>query len=314
MNPLPQRPRAHVVGDVAVQSFLASCPAEWILSPVGSATDYGLDVRVELSRDGLVTGEEFAAQIKGKTKVVGDPKAISVRVQGSTINYWLAKLVPTMLVAVDTAEGRIWFGWFDEIYPSFPEPVTSKQKVKLRLKRRVDSSFAEHNTDFLADYYTAARAELVGLNDRLALARLALHVSALARVLTQLHLLLSGARSMEEIDDEFRMLFLEFGVHDAFLSRVWQEDSVWRLPLRTRTVRALKPRIEAYLGESGTFWLREHEVGRGDIRIVPFSYQKLKSHLIPALYTAWDLEEALLHFLTLGDPEHYEKTKELRRP
>src|SRR5947208_1977939 len=95
MNPLPQRPPSHFAGDEAVRLFMQACPQEWVIAPV--APDYGLDLRIELVRDGAVTGEEFAVQIKGRKRL----RHTRVRVAHSTVNYWLGKLQPTMIVAVN---------------------------------------------------------------------------------------------------------------------------------------------------------------------------------------------------------------------
>jgi hypothetical protein len=61
MNPapvLPQRPKSHVVGDKAVEIVIAACDPAWVIAPVSK--DYGLDLRIEVTRGGYVAdGPKF---------------------------------------------------------------------------------------------------------------------------------------------------------------------------------------------------------------------------------------------------------------
>ena len=104
---LPQRPPAHVTGDAAVTSFAAACDRAWIVAPVHKEHDYGLDLRIEVARGGYVTGEEFLVQVKGRRAI--DPNSHllpQAKISQSTINYWLAKLQPVMIVIVDLMRNK----------------------------------------------------------------------------------------------------------------------------------------------------------------------------------------------------------------
>jgi Domain of unknown function (DUF4365) len=101
----PQRPASHVSGDEAVQCFLSACPAEWV--PSQAQRDYGIDVRLEIVREGGVTGEEFLVQIKGRQRAIPKGRVIA-KIEQPTINYWLGKILPVMIVVVDLADGTIW--------------------------------------------------------------------------------------------------------------------------------------------------------------------------------------------------------------
>ena len=70
MNKFPKRPESHVTGDRAVEVFVSQCDPEWIVNTV--VKDYGLDLRVEVTHDGFVTGEEFFVQVKGRTSIDTD--------------------------------------------------------------------------------------------------------------------------------------------------------------------------------------------------------------------------------------------------
>ena len=105
MPRFPKRPGSHVAADDAIQLFLASCPKEWVVSPI--ERDYGLDLRIEVSRSGEVTGEEFFVQVKGRQATKS--KDVTVRISQPTINYWLGKLHPVMIVLVDLSRRLFWF-------------------------------------------------------------------------------------------------------------------------------------------------------------------------------------------------------------
>ena len=109
---LPQRPKSHVVGDKAVEIVIAACDPAWVVAPVNK--DYGLDLRIEVTRGGYVTGEEFAVQVKGRASVrVKDNLPPLADVRQTTVNYWLGKLTPTMIAVVDTADGEIFYDWLE---------------------------------------------------------------------------------------------------------------------------------------------------------------------------------------------------------
>ena len=69
-----------------------------VIAPVNK--DYGLDLRIEVTRGEYVTGEEFAVQINGQAsvRVKGDLPPLA-NVRQATVNYWLGKLTPTMIAA-----------------------------------------------------------------------------------------------------------------------------------------------------------------------------------------------------------------------
>jgi len=299
VEPLPQRPAAHVVGDEAVRLFLAACPREWIPAPL--AADYGLDVRLEIVREGRVTGEEFAVQVKGRNQV--RPRAdglVTVRVEHSTVNYWLGKLTPTMVVVADTSERRLWYGWLEHAYADYPRRLKREGRLELALRSEVDCNFPEAASTYVCEWFSRLRDEIHRLPDRVQLSRFSLHVAALARCLTQIHLALTSGRPVEELQDLLHFLFLEFGFHDGFLLSLWETDSPWSQPLSSRIAGVVSPKLKEYIERRGHFWMREKRVTQGDMDFIPFSYDGLKRYLVPTLEAAWDLQDALNQLIVLG--------------
>jgi len=299
MHQFPQRPLAHVVGDEAVLLFVQACPREWVVAPV--APDYGLDVRVELVKGGAVTGEEFAAQIKGKTKVRPNGKGfVGVQVKPSMINYWLGKLHPTMIVTVNTARRRLWYGWLDQVYPDYPRRLAAEGDIELQLRDRVAPDFSDVVSRYVSSYFSKLRDETLRLGDRVQLSRLSLHVGAVARTLTQIHLALTSGRPIEELQDPVHFLFLEYGLHDSFLLSLWEPESEWHEPLSMRVAEIVASKVETYVRLRSHFWMREQKASAGDFDLIPFSYSALSEYLIPTLKSAWDLQDALNQLLVLG--------------
>lgn len=299
MDPLPQRPTAHVVGDEAVRLFVEACPREWIPAPL--APDYGLDVRMEIVREGRVTGVEFAAQVKGRDRVRPQGKGgVSAHVSHSTVNYWLGKLNPTMIVVADTSQRRLWYSWLEHAYTGHPHPLKSEGKLKLTLRSELAPDFPDVVARYVSEWFARLRSEIQLLPDRVQLSRFSLHVAALARCLTQIHLSLTSGRSANELQERLHSMFLEFGIHDGFLLSLWEPGSPWRQPLSSRIAGVISPKLEAYIQRRGHFWMREKRVTAGDFDLIPFSYTGLQQHLVPTLEAAWDLQDALNQLIVLG--------------
>ena len=299
MEPLPKRPLAHVVGDAAVRLFVEACPREWVPAPL--APDYGLDVRMEIVREGRVTGEEFAAQVKGRQRVhPRNDGSVTADAAHSTVNYWLGKLNPTMVVLADTSERRLWYGWLEHAYADWPRPLKSNGEVVLTLRSEYGPGFPDAVGRYVSEWFARLRKEVHLLPDRSQLTRFSLHVAAVARCLTQIHLLLTSGRSVDELQDLLDLTFLEFGFHDGFLLSLWEPDSPWREPLSSRIAGVISPKLEAYVTRRAYFWMREKRVTAGDFDLIPFSYTALQQHLLPTLETAWDLQDALNQLIVLG--------------
>jgi hypothetical protein len=298
-KPLPQRPPAHVLGEKAVEIFVNGCPSNWIIAPL--QPDYGLDLRVELVRGTSVSGEEFVVQVKGRNKIYPTPQgAAKVKIKHSTINYWLGKINPTMIVCVDIQKNRIYYSWLEHAYKEYPKPLETDGNLELHLAIIAGADFPDVVTGYVSDYFSRLRVEINLGTDRVHLSRMLLHVSALTRCLTQIHLMLTSGLPMEKLKDPLNHMFLEFGLHDRFLHELRSIDSAWNFPLSSKTNNIVTKRVDGYVRLRGKFYMQEKRVTHGDLVFVPFSYSHLKQYLIPALEAAWDLQEALNELVVLG--------------
>jgi len=260
---------------------------------------------MEIVREGRVTGEEFAAQVKGRERV--HPRSngeVSARVSHSTVNYWLGKLNPTMIVVADTSQRRLWYSWLEHAYAGYPQPLKSEGRLELTLQSELAAGFPDIVASYVAEWFARLRSEIQLLPDRVQLSRFSLHVAALARcltqIITQIHLSLTSGRSADELQAQLHSMFLEFGFHDGFLLSLWEPDSSWRQPLSSRIAGVISPKLEAYIERRGHFWMREKRVTAGDFDLIPFSYTALQRHLVPTLEAAWDLQDALNQLIVLG--------------
>jgi hypothetical protein len=302
MNPLPQRPHSHITGDEAVRLFMQACPQEWVIAPV--APDYGLDLRVELVRDGAVTGEEFAVQIKGRKKL----RHTRVRVAHPTVNYWLGKLQPTMIVVVDIQQHHLWFGWLDHVYLDYPHRVSSNGDIEFHLTSEVSATFRDDVLRYISGYFDRLRDEATLLGDRLSLSRFLLHASALAQALTRIHLAATCGKPAEQLQDSLHIHLLEYGIHDSFLVSLHAPDSPWSQPLSSRIASIVASKLGEYLRLRSHFWMADHRVDAGDIALVPISYSAMPRYLLPTLEAIWELQDTLARLLTLGSASESPRT------
>jgi hypothetical protein len=299
MTTYPKRPISHFVGDKAVRMFSNICPAEWVVAPL--SPDYGLDLRVELAYEGALKGEEFGVQIKGRSQVMtGADGCVSLSIQSSTVNYWLGKLNPTMIVLADTENNRMWFNWLEYAYPKYPKLISSELSVDFHLSNQIKDEFASSVVTYVSSYFDRLRADLRDVAEDVQLSRLLLHVSALARTLTRIHLALTSGRNEKDLQDYMQLFLLGYGLHDDFLMNLWKEDSPLRLQVSSRVALIVESKLDEYIGLRNHFWLREKRVMSGEINFVPFSYKGLTKYLISTLESLWDMEEILNQLIVLN--------------
>lgn len=220
MNKFPKRPESHVAGDRAVHAFLTQCDPAWIVNPV--VKDYGLDLRVEVTQSGLVTGEEFFVQVKCRTSIDTDreypPRA---RVRHATINYWLGKLSPTLITVVDLSTGVLAFDWLQYAYASYPRLGDGDGEVELLLCKNSDAHGLQGEVlAYMRQYYSAVRRDAQDVSQSLYLTRVLFHVAALFR--TCARTAIDFQRLDSDDPNDLRQLFhaflTEFVAHDELLS------------------------------------------------------------------------------------------------
>ncbi len=108
----PIRHRNHVLenlSDINLRNFI---PVEWVLNPFPH--DYGTDYHCEVSKDGFVIGTNFTIQLKSKENEIDKNFIVITKIKRSTINRWLKRLEPTMLIVFVNSENELYWLWFEE--------------------------------------------------------------------------------------------------------------------------------------------------------------------------------------------------------
>jgi len=137
---LPQRSRSHEIGDLARGSFLDKKPPQWACNE--SQADYGWDLIVTIPSTTQRVGDDFFVQLKGSDSVsyLAESKELSHPLKVTTLNWLLAKPIPTMLAVCDVvAAGKpiFWIWLFDaaerlhQINPSWQEQETVTIRIPL---------------------------------------------------------------------------------------------------------------------------------------------------------------------------------------
>lgn len=123
---MPVRPHEHVLETVSRRKFEMNLDS-WVARTIGS-DDYGIDLTVEIFRQGFATGDSFAVQLKATREAGSKP---TVRVKTSTYNYWAAQPVPALIALWDEQTDRIWYEWAHRVRP----PKASAETLTISLTR-----------------------------------------------------------------------------------------------------------------------------------------------------------------------------------
>lgn len=299
----PKRPRSHIAGEQAVRWFSDACPENWIVSPI--QPDYGLDLRVELVRGEEVTGEEFFVQVKGRSKAsahFGD--APVVHVPSTTINYWLGKLPPVLLVLVDLSREGFWFEWFEYAYPQYPQPSETDDAVPLSLPEHTTAcDFAVEVNRHISTCYERMRQASAQWLNKAELTNLVFHAASLGRCCATMVLTLQSDRIKDEkqLRDLYRWFYFEFGLHDEFLEGRWALLEEARKESHSRLLDLLRGKLAAYRHARALFFQREARQEAGDLWLVPVKYSAVADAVKDTFVFLLDLEETLWKVLLLPE-------------
>ncbi len=294
----PKRSDSHIVGDLAVKMFANLCPSDWVITPQNP--DYGIDLRIEPSSNGVLKGEEFGVQIKGRTNTsVKKDGNVSLFIKSSTVNYWLGKLNPTMIVLADTEKKQLWFNWLEYAYSNYPSLINSDSSIEINLIHKIGGEFSEQVKKYINSYFSRLREDLKDIYQDVQLSRLLLHVSALSRTLTRIHLTLTSNQKEKDVSDYINFLLLEYGIHDDFLMNLWKDDPQLCLRASSRITLILESKFEKYINLRNHFWNREKKLSSGDFHFIPFSYKALTQYLLSTLESLWDIDELLNELIVL---------------
>src|SRR5678815_1071730 len=108
---LPQRTETHVLEERSRRAVRSFFPPEWVVNDI--ADDYGEDLHVEIYRDSVPTGFEFAVQIKATASAASDG-SFSVQVPVKTVNYLLQRAIPALVVGYNGVADAVHGVWLDE--------------------------------------------------------------------------------------------------------------------------------------------------------------------------------------------------------
>lgn len=164
---LPQRPRAHVIGDRAVTVFEYKIKSEWIPGkPI--PRDYGWDLLVTIEENGNVT-DDFFVQLKAHDKPIyvddGDGQYISESIEVATINFLLRKPMPSMLCVCDIGSGEnLFYVWINEDIqrierenPDWNKQVTVNIRVPVSNIIKRDSTIHKDIEVYVTKFHNALR-------------------------------------------------------------------------------------------------------------------------------------------------------------
>jgi hypothetical protein len=290
---LPQRPNSHVVGDKAVEILIAACDPAWAIAPVSK--DYGLDLRVEVTRGGYITGEEFAVQVKGRAsvRVKGDLLPLA-KVRQATVNYWLAKLTPIMIAVVDTSTGNIYYDWLEYCYPGYPNAGQIDGEVALPLRHNANEhDLRKEVVAYVANYYASISSEMERLSKGIYLANLLFSISALHRLATNTAIELQRIEPSEP--EELKKLLdgfcFTFASHDNLMSGL-RAGAFGHLPERSRFFQMVEAKLQSYDEVRSKFLVYRGETDQGDLMVQP-KYNEISAWLLPTIHILEDIQEIL---------------------
>ena len=253
----PKRPLSHVSGDEAVSIFTANCPAEWIVSSIHP--DYGLDLRIEITKDTAVTGEEFYVQIKGKQSIrpLSNGK-VEVQISQPTINYWLGKLNPVLIVLVDVPNKCFWFDWLENAYENYPNSKEEQANVPLTLRfKNTDTSLENEIIKYLTRFFSNLKENLSKIFENIQIVRMLFHTTELLNVCSEMIMFLKN--DTKDVDESviityWHLFYQQFGMHDLLIRIPWLYYAGKSAEPTNQIVLALESRFLAYEKIRSTFY------------------------------------------------------------
>lgn len=146
----PKRSESHQIEAESRKILNILIPQRWIVREL-SERDYGIDLYIELTNKGFVTGNMMALQVKGKEMISFNQEG-KFRFSGikkSTIRYWLGLPVPIFFVAVCLASKRCFFVNIKEANRKYDLLDGSEETVSLCLQEKMQIS---SNSSTLLEY------------------------------------------------------------------------------------------------------------------------------------------------------------------
>lgn len=122
---LPVRSEQHIVGERGLAILKLAIPRHWILRNQAEG-DYGIDVEIEISEDGKVTGQIFKAQVRTKTNIRWTQANTYSETFGSgKLLYWRSMGLPIVLFLVDESTQKVYWESATGAIPADPKVPSS---------------------------------------------------------------------------------------------------------------------------------------------------------------------------------------------
>lgn len=219
-----------------------------------------------------------------------------------------------MVVLVDVTRRRFWFDWLEYAYRDYPLVASGEGNCDIVLSAESTSTkFESDVSTYVRTHFQRLRADVARLFESTQLTRVLLHTSYLYRCCARMAITLQGEpiTDKEQIQELFYWFYLEFGLHDEFLTGVWEDFTQSKDDGSSQIRRLLSARLDEYAALRDKFYMRQQRVAAGDFYFVPVKYSAVMEHLLPMWRVLEALEEILLQSLALGRivfPEHEKQT------
>lgn len=149
------------VGDQGEMWFAAALPRGWIWQP--PRRDFGKDGLIVIRDGSELHNLEFSVQIKTSAKPrIRSGHVVLSGISRSSVQYWFASPLPTLVVAVDISSRSAWYGWHLDLFES-PKEVfgTDADTVTVRIPEKNqlnDAGWKAIRTDLLQHFRGLQRA------------------------------------------------------------------------------------------------------------------------------------------------------------
>ncbi|RYE27155.1 MAG: DUF4365 domain-containing protein [Sphingobacteriaceae bacterium] len=110
MKEFPSRAPSHLLEEKSDRFFRKYLPISWVIN---KPIDYGLDYYIEIADDQAVNGVNFSVQLKAH-EILTAKKEVIVTLKRTTVNMYLNRLEPILLLCYIDSEQEAYYDWFKE--------------------------------------------------------------------------------------------------------------------------------------------------------------------------------------------------------
>lgn len=183
------------LGDKGELWFAASLPDGWVWQP--PRRDFGKDGLIVIRDGSKLHNLEFTFQIKtsARHKIKNNVVTLS-GVSRSSVQYWFASPIPTLIVAYDTGRKTAWYVWHTDAFRNPRELFGSKSKtisIKIPTKNVLAGNGWRNLRSDIDGYYNSLKR---ALHTDAQLNQLMLSINNIARTVS--NLMKIGARSVPD--------------------------------------------------------------------------------------------------------------------